>query len=84
MFNLNCEDMFLGDIEDVVVSALDENEFKVQVTQDEGQDSGAETVWNVSIFVAYHGQHEPRFQLADLAKPLSVLLWLSLSWQVLF
>ncbi|MBS3788227.1 hypothetical protein KGY79_08555 [Candidatus Bipolaricaulota bacterium] len=84
VFNLNCEDMFMGDNEDVVVSTLGENEFKVTATKNAGQKSESETVWNVSTFVAYHGQHEPRFQLADLARPLSILLWLGWSWHVLF
>lgn len=84
VFNLNCEEMFLEDTEDVVISTLDENEFKVTATENEGQKSDLETGWNVSAFVAYHGQQEPRSPLVDLAKPLSVLLWLGWSWHVLF
>jgi hypothetical protein len=83
-FNLNCEDMFSEDVKNAVMSTLDENEFKVTATESEGGESGSQTVWNVSAFVAYHGQHEPEFQLADLAKPLGVILWLGWTWQVIF
>ncbi|MCF7889754.1 hypothetical protein K9M78_00880 [Candidatus Bipolaricaulota bacterium] len=74
----------MDNIEDVVRSTFSEHEFKVTGTKDEGQKTDSETVWKVSSFVTYQGQHEPRFQLADLAKPLSVLLLLGWSWHVLF
>lgn len=83
-FNLNCEDMFSERVKNAVMSTLSENEFKVTATEGGKQESSSETVWNVSTFVAYHGEQEPRLKLADLAKPLSVLMWLGWSWYVLF
>jgi hypothetical protein len=83
-FNLNCENMFSEGVKNAVMSTLSENEFKVTATEGGKQESSSETVWNVSTFVAYHGEQKPRFNVADLAEPLSVLLWLGWSWHVLF
>lgn len=83
-FNPNYEDMFSEDVKNAVMSTLDENEFTLTATGNEGQESDSQTVWNVSAFVTYHGQHEPEFQLVNLAKPISILLWLGWTWQVIF
>ena len=83
-FKLNCKDMFSDEVKQTVMSTLKEHEFKVTVPENEGEESGSETVWNVSTFVAYSGQHEPRFEVTDITKPLAVLLWFGWSWHVLF
>lgn len=83
-FNLNCEEMFTEEVGNVVMSTLEEHEFKVTATENEGQKSGSATVWNVSVFISYSGQHKPKFKIPDLAKPLGVLLWLGWSWHVIF
>jgi len=83
-FNLNCEDMFSEEVRHIVMSTLKEHEFKVTVPENKGEESGSETVWNVSAFVAYSGQHESRFEVTELANPIAVLLWFGWSWHVLF
>lgn len=83
-FSLNCEEMFSEEVRHTVMSTLKEHEFKITVTENEGEESGSETVWNVSVFLAYSGQYEPRFEITEMTKPLAVLLWLGWSWHVIF